>query len=112
MPTLLPNPFLNAADAVMPSAEQAAASPMPSDAAADPSRFDRLLNGTKLLRDTCLGLACMEPKWAEWVISGEPSDAWLDDQPPLFLSDPSDDFIANFHHEVLPMLETLVRRAG
>lgn len=34
------------------------------------------------------------------------------DRPPLFLSDPSDDFIAACHRDLLPMLEDLARRAA
>lgn len=111
---MLQNPFdFGFADVVMPSAEKAAAA-SPSSAAAA-TRFDGILNGTKLLFDTCIGLPSMEPKWFEWVISGEPIDAWLDEPPPSFLGDPSIEFtdmIAAMHRDVLPLLEDAVRRAG
>lgn len=102
--TVLQNPFnFGFADEVMPSAEKAAA-PKPPASGAAATRFDRLFDPEKFLRDICIGLPVMSAA-GFCAITG-------DDLPPLFLSDPSDDFIAAMHRDVLPVIEDAVRRGA
>lgn len=91
---------MNSAAAEPSVTDRAVASPQPSDATA---RFDRYFNPEKFLRDICIGLPAMSAT-AFCELTGE--------ELPLFLSDPSEDFIAAMHRDVLPLLETLVRRVG
>lgn len=93
----LANPFdFGFADVVMPSAENAAAplTPLPSGAAA--ARFDRYFDPVAFMNYITIGFP----------------ETMADDDPPLFITDPSPDFIAAFHRDVLPTLEQLARRGG
>lgn len=101
----LPNPFdFGFADVVMPSAEKAAASPSAKVDDAAAARFDRLFDPEKFLRDIGLGLPDMGAQGFANMMGEEPL--------PVFITDPSPDFIAAMHRDVLPIIEDAVRRAG
>lgn len=92
---------MNSAAAEPSVTDRAVATHQPREATA---RFDRYFDPEKFLRDIALGLAVMSERGFAQVTGA--------DEPPLFLSDPSDDFIAAMHRDVLPVIEDHVRRAG
>src|SRR5262245_40631334 len=105
MTATMPNPFdFGFVDVVMPSTEKAAASPMPprvGDAAANlyPRGFD-CVQFLGAIEDRC------------WQCGSQGASCYcnnpacpFDGPMPVFLSDPSEEFIAAMHRDVLPLLE-------